>query len=220
MDIIEYNHVYKIYDEIANNFSNTRYSHWNYIKNFLENIQFQNNYKSKINFLDFGCGNGKYLSFCNYFNTIALDNSQELLNIVKNNYPNVKLIKGDVCDDIDLLELEQETFDYIISIAVIHHLYSEIRRIQMLNNIIKLLKPGGICLISAWANNISKNKFTKLENDGDYLIPLENKLLRYYHLFDKNEFEYLLNKTDYKEKIIIEEIIFECNNWIIKIKKI
>ena len=41
----------------------------------------------------------------------------------------------------------------------------------MLNNIFKLLKQEGTCLISVWSNTISKKKFIKLDNPGDYLIP-------------------------------------------------
>lgn len=225
----ENEYVSTIYNQIAEHFSSTRYSHWNLVKKYLENIQnsnsdidIENKVNEDNNFLDFGCGNGKYLSLVKKFNNIyAIDNCEKLLDIVKVSYPNVKTIKLDVCDNIEDFGLLPNSFDTIISIAVIHHLSSEDRRIKMLKNIFMLLKSGGTCLISAWTNLIeNKSKFIKLSNPGDYLIPWNNQYQRYYHLFEPDEIDNLIIKTNMFDEIIILSKKIELDNIFYEIKKL
>lgn len=233
MDFIESNYVHKTYANIAEHFSSTRYAHWSAVKKYLESLSsIEVISDKKINFLDFGCGNGKYLSFCEKFNTFALDNCDELLHIVKNSYPTVQTIKADVADldhHFMLNKLEQNYFDSIISVAVIHHLSTESRRIKMIENIYHLLKLNGTCLITSWATTYLKNINTKtkcirldFENNSqnDYLITWNNTYERYYHFFEPNEFEDLIAKANLSNSLVIKEKIFECDNWIVLMEKI
>ena len=236
MNQIEKNHVFDVYYNIAEHFSSTRYSHWICVKKYLTQIQdmsylIKQYNPQKINFLDFGCGNGKYLSFGKDFNSYALDNCDELLNIVKKTYPDINIIKADVAtDNFANFNLQNNFFDSIISVAVIHHLFNEFRRVQMLKNIILMLKPGGTFLITAWATTIlnksksksnsnSNSKYTKLDTPNDYLIPWNNKFQRYYHLFEPNELEELIEKTGLDNQIQVIDKIFESDNWIMIFKK-
>ncbi len=209
----EKEYVENTYELISKHFSSTRYSHWKSVKEYIQELN-QINYK--INFLDFGCGNGKYLSLCDKFNSTAFDNCENLLEIVKTKYPNVITIKGDV----GVLNTQLiNTFDSIISVAVIHHLSTEQRRIDAIKNIIKYLKSGGSALVSVWSNQIDKTKFTKLESRGDYLVGWNNQHQRYYHLFDSDELDNLILKADINNEIIVETKIYECDNWVIIIRK-
>ena len=174
-----------------------------------------------------------------------MDNCDELLGIVSKSYPTIPLIKADVSDVLDdfdnlvKLGLYSRQFDSIISIAVIHHLSTESRRIQMIKNIYNLLKPGGTCLISTWATTFgfgckSNKKLKRIgletmetmetmetnEYSHDYLIMWNNQFERYYHLFEPDELELLISKAGLENNIIILEKIFECDNWIIKLKKL
>jgi len=88
----------------------------------------------------------------------------------------------------------------------------------MINEMIKLLKKEGKGLISAWSINIDKEKYKKIDDKNNYLIPWQKKYERYYHLFEKNELKELL--LNFKEEIIIEDEKEECNNWIILFRKI
>ena len=222
---IETKYVSNTYTDIADHFSSTRYSHWNLVKKYIEDLQNVNinlNLENNKNFLDFGCGNGKYLSLVEKFNTYALDNCEKLLNIVKKTYPNTKIIKADICDDVDFINLKPDYFDSIISVAVIHHLSTEYRRIKALENIFMLLKSGGTCLITVWTTSIDKIKgvkFKKLTCPGDYLILWNNKYQRYYHLFEFDELDKLINKTNLSYKIEIVSKELECDNIIYIIKK-
>lgn len=239
MNLIEDKYVRATYSNIAQHFSSTRYSHWNTVKKYLEAVQFnakifsglvEEEINKKINFLDFGCGNGKYLSYGKDFNTWAVDNCEELLGIVAKNYPNVHTAKSDVSGNLDelvKLGLVFNSFDCVISVAVIHHLSTESRRIQMIKNIFDLMKSGGTCLISGWAttllsNEKSKSKITLLETGypNDYLIKWNNKFDRYYHLFESKELEDLIEKAGLTDSIVILEKVFECDNWVIIFEKL
>lgn len=214
---LEEKYVFDTYEIISSHFSSTRYSHWNGVKNFIlhfvPNKSIKNN---KISFLDFGCGNGKYLSLCDQFDMTAYDNCENLLQIVKTNYPNANIIKGDICDYKPNLA---NSFDVIISIAVIHHLSTESRRICAIKNIIEYLKPGAHALISVWSNYVDTSKFIKLNDQNDWLVGWNNQVNRYYHLFEKSELENIIMCANTDNKIEIVEIFFEQSNWFVEIKK-
>lgn len=213
----EKKYVSNTYEQISKHFSSTRYSHWKNVKNYIQQLNLiKNNSKNKINFLDYGCGNGKYLSLCDQFNTTGFDNCENLLQIVRTNYPNTTIIKGDVCQlNFNLIN----NFDSIICVAVIHHLSSRSRRIEAIKNIIKYLKQCGTALISVWSNNIDKTKYTKLEFEGDYFIGWNNQYQRYYYLFDQDELEKLITEADVDNEIKIIQTTYECDNWIVIIEK-
>jgi SAM-dependent methyltransferase len=215
---LEKQYVTNTYNLISQHFSSTRYSHWKSVKEFIEELSEASkaNKKNKINFLDFGCGNGKYLSLCENFNTTGFDNCENLLQIVKTNFPKTKIIKDDMCKTNDCLI---NSFDSIICVAAIHHLSTEIRRIEAIKNIIKYLKKNGKALITVWSNNIDKTKYEKLETEGDYLIGWNNECKRYYHLFESEELDKLIEKADILNEIQIVSKIYECDNWIIIIQK-
>jgi tRNA (uracil-5-)-methyltransferase TRM9 len=52
---IENEHVHKVYDQIADHFSSTRYKPWPVVEEYLKN-QEKNSFGA-----DIGCGNGKYI---------------------------------------------------------------------------------------------------------------------------------------------------------------
>lgn len=212
---IEKQYVSDTYETISSHFSSTRHSHWKGVKKFIDEIKKETNL-TQVNFLDYGCGNGKYLSLCDKFNCVGFDNCHNLLKIVKEKFPLVQIIQGDVCVlDFSLLN----KFNYIICIAVIHHLSSQLRRIEAIKNIIQYLKHGGYALISVWATTLNTSKYIKLDTPNDWLIGWNNQHNRYYHLFEKKELVDLIKEADQFNQIAIIEIFFELSNWFIKIKK-
>lgn len=124
--LYENQHVHGVYDQIASHFSSTRYKPWPIIAAFLSNLP-----TGWIG-LDSGTGNGKYLPLpldrpgCLW--TIGLDRSRNLLDIAKTAGEDGRIrevVWGDVLGN----SWRSEAFDYAISIATIHHLASEQRRI-------------------------------------------------------------------------------------------
>ena len=223
---IEKVYVQDVYNQIASSFDNTRgKNYWITVNNFINNIK-----DTQLNILDLGCGNGKYISLFKPAHKIyALDNSTELLKIVSNRYPHVQTSNSDVTNT----GLESNSFDHVISVAVIHHLNTWERRIQMIQEIYRLLKINGTGIITAWAISALTNKFisfnsvnnnsqsqSQSQSQSDYLVPWDNQFNRFYHLFSSNEFEELIEKADLEDKVIITLKMFEYDNYVIIIKKI
>lgn len=205
----ENTYVKQVYDEIAEDFNRTRFSYWDYVHKFILSLV------PNGKMLDLGCGNGKYLSVRQDLDLYALDNCENLIEIVKKKYPSVKTFISDVTNT----KFETGKFDSLISIAVIHHLATKERRVEMLGEIIRILKVGAQCLITAWAteqnNTKTLSKATKISDTNDWLISWEDKKnkkisQRFYHLFEKGEFEDLL--SDFSNIKIIESI-YDKDNW-------
>ena len=202
-------YVKRVYNEIAEDFSRTRYSYWEYVHKFILSLT----PNSKM--LDLGCGNGKYLSVRKDLDLYASDNCENLIEIVKRKYPTIKTFISDVTNT----KFETNKFDSVISIAVIHHLATTERRIEMLKEIIRILKVGAQCLVTAWAteqtNTKTLSKATKISDTNDWLISWEDKKnnkisQRFYHLFEKGEFEDLLSNFP---NIKIIDSAYEKDNW-------
>ena len=214
MNELEYNKVYKVYDKIAEHFSQTRVIIWPKVEEFIENI------KSGSIILDLGCGNSKNMGQRKDCKYIGLDICEKLLKECKKN-KNCEYIVGNCIN----VPLKNECVDYIMSIAVIHHLSTKDKREKSIEEISRLLKKGGRGLIYVWA--YEQKKF-KNEKEQDVLVKwnLQKKynnneedivLERYYHLFIKNELENLIKNV---KKIKIIENGIQCNNYYCIIEKI
>jgi SAM-dependent methyltransferase len=205
----ENTYVKQVYSVIADDFNRTRYSYWDYVHKFILSLE------PNTLMLDLGCGNGKYLSVRQDLDLYAVDNCENLVKMVQNKYPTVKTFISDVTST----PLETNIFDSVISIAVIHHLSTRERRISMLKEIIRILKPCAKCLITAWATEQTHtktlSKATKISDTNDWFIPWEDKKnkkisQRFYHLFEKDEFEDLLSTFP---NIKIIDCVYDKDNW-------
>lgn len=155
--------VHTVYNEIAPHFSQTRYKPWPIVEKFL---------KSRANYsigLDVGCGNGKYLGINDKLFMIGTDRSLGLVEcaqqISNNNY------NLGIADGLSLPH-PNDTFDFAISIAVIHHFATQQRRIEAVVEILSKLKLGGECLIYCWALEQENSRRGYKEGDEqDILIP-------------------------------------------------
>ena len=210
----EKEYVHDIYDKIAEHFSNTRVIIWPKVNEFISSF----NQNSKI--LDIGCGNGKNMGTREDCEYIGIDKCSGLLNHSKKQ-KNCKYSEGDCLN----INYDNDIFDYVMSIAVIHHLSKEEDRLKSISEILRVLKKNGRALIYVWAyeqpkfkNEETQDVFVKWQLQKKFTednIELEYK--RYYHLFKKNELEELINKT---ENVKIIESGNQCNNWYSIIKKI
>ena len=193
--------VQKFYNSNSKRFSQTRYSVWESVKNFNTII----NPVSKI--LDAGCGNGKNMIFLknNSHKVIGVDFSDNLLDICRTK--DLEVIKS----DIRCLPFENNSFDYTISIAVIHHLSTHIDRVSAINELIRVTRNNGKILITVWAIEQEEHSRRTFKL-GDNIVPFEDSF-RYYHIFNKQTFLNLIK--DFQ----IEKCFWEKGNWnaIIKI---
>ncbi|XP_042136353.1 tRNA (carboxymethyluridine(34)-5-O)-methyltransferase ALKBH8 isoform X3 [Peromyscus maniculatus bairdii] len=136
---LEQEHVHRVYDLIARHFSSTRHSPWPRIVEFLKALP------SGSIVADIGCGNGKYLGINKELYMIGCDRSQNLVDICRE-----RQFQALVCDALSV-PFRSESFDACISIAVIHHFSTAERRVAALQELARLLRPGGQALIYVWA---------------------------------------------------------------------
>ena len=209
----ENDNVHKIYDIISKHFSTTRKIIWPKVEDFIKS------FKPGSVIADIGCGNGKNMGSrmdCNY---IGLDTCKNLMDQAKKK-DNCQFIVGN-CTNIPL---DTSSIDYVMCIAVIHHLSSNERRLKAIEEIIRILKKNGEALLYVWA--LEQPKFEK-ETSQDVkvkwvlqkkynLFSEDKEFYRYYHLFSQNELELLIN--NFKEVDIIESGN-QYHNWYCIIRK-
>ncbi|KAJ4791638.1 Alkylated DNA repair protein alkB-like protein 8 [Rhynchospora pubera] len=136
---IEKNFVHRVYDAIAPHFSSTRFAKWPKVAAFLNSLT-----PGSV-ILDAGCGNGKYLGLnpdCFY---IGCDISPSLIEICAKRDHEVL-----VADAVNL-PYRDNFGDASISIAVLHHLSTEMRRRKAIEELVRVVKKGGLVLITVWA---------------------------------------------------------------------
>ncbi len=192
MDLIAQNR--EAYDRIAEHFSATRQQIWPEFKEFSAYL------KNGQRILDWGCGNGRLLLMLEnkkieYF---GVDQSKQLLKQARAEYAKA-IKKGMVhffCNAKRDKKFPPAFFDCAFMIASFFHLPDEKSRVQLLTNIYRELKPGGLLYISVWNLQSAwarlKKKNWKRIAENDFIIPWRDqsgKVLaeRYYHHFSRDE---------------------------------
>ncbi|CAO3662556.1 unnamed protein product [Rhizopus stolonifer] len=221
MNQITNKNVHEVYEVIANHFSDTRYKPWPVVENFL------NGMKPGSLGADVGCGNGKYIGVNANVFILGSDRSSNLIKIV-----NERGHEGMVSDALNL-PYRDSTFDFAISIAVIHHFASPDRRLQAIKDMAKIIQPGGKILIFVWAleqTKFSKRNFepgqqdvfvpwmlTKKKEEKEEKSPNPAVYNRYYHLFKKGELDALFEQV---EGLAIESSGYDRDNHYVIARKI
>jgi alkylated DNA repair protein alkB family protein 8 len=172
---LESDHVHAVYELIADHFSHTRHTAWPKVAAFVGSLTCTDR------LLDVGCGNGKNLLL-----PVGLDESEGeppsfgLLSCLRT-ATDMSFGLLSVCKERGLqsvqanglhLPFQDESFDAVLCIAVLHHLASERRRCQALQQIERVLRSSGKALIYVWAFEQKRNGqssvyiASKNESDG------------------------------------------------------
>lgn len=166
-DDFEAQHVHKVYSEIAQKFSDTRYKPWPRVLDFVLKTP-----HGGI-LIDVGCGNGKNMGRLPKeagILEIGCDRSVELLSFAAQ-----RQLPVAACD-ILALPFRKGCADRVICIAVLHHLATAERRLQALRQMFNLLKPGeGRMLIYVWSTEFAKSEIKKGRADASVLEGCEDK---------------------------------------------
>ena len=212
---LEIEKVHNIYDIISKHFSTTRKIIWPKVEDFI------NTFNPNSLILDIGCGNGKNMGSRKDCIYIGLDACENLMKQAKSK-SNCSYIVGNCIN----LPFESNSFHYAMSIAVIHHLSTESRRLQAIQEINRILKKDGEALIYVWAyeqprfeNEKSQDVNVKWTLQKKYSEKKETDEIfyRYYHLFKKNELENLIYQV---KNLKIIESGNQYHNWYCIVKKI
>lgn len=193
------------YNHIAPDFSNTRVNIWSEIAVLFDYI------KKSDKVLDLGCGNGRFVNIIKekggeYFGT---DVSENLINIAKKKYPNENFQTTQALK----LPFSDNYFDIIYSIAVLHHIPSNDFRLEFLQEAKRVLKIGGIFVLTVWKPKDKQESFLKIKfslkkifglaSGLDFRDVIEpwfdnNKGERYFHCFTEAELTRLLRQAGFE----------------------
>jgi len=198
----------EIWEEIAEEFSQTRVYPWEEFKNFLKYL------KEGAEILDVGCGNGRLYDFLREkkINYIGLDSSEKLIGLAKQKYKMINSYPKFLVGDALNLPFESERFDLAFCIAVLHH-FPKIFQRRVLSEIKRVLKRDGFLILTCWNLWQPKYFFSQLKKKffnfknfkdleiKDFLIPWkfgEKIFNRYYYAFTLGELKRLLQKIGFK----------------------
>jgi len=202
------------YNLIASHFSSTRTHPWREFELLLKYITPED----KV--LDLGCGNGRFYELLRerMVDYVGVDSSEQLIQIAKQKYPDLEFRVTDALD----LPFADDSFDKVVSVAVLHHIPSKKYRQKFMAEAGRVLKKGGILIITVWdlwkKKKIKKMIFkygllklfglTKLDFK-DILYPWKNSkgevvTKRYFHCFKPEELKNLAENSGFKIKEIRE----------------
>ncbi|KXS18841.1 S-adenosyl-L-methionine-dependent methyltransferase [Gonapodya prolifera JEL478] len=229
---LESTHVHSVYEAIAPHFSDTRYKPWPVVERFL------NSQPDGSIGADVGCGNGKYLGVNKKLFIAGSDRSFNLSKIAHE-----RGFECLVCDNLKL-PYRDDSFDFVLSIAVIHHMASEERRVLALKELVRILKPGGRMLVFVWAMeqhgrrrfdqqdvfvtwNLPKDRYRhppeKDKPESETVQTTTNNTRschvvydRFYHLFLQGELDRIIELAG---GVDIEETGYDRDNWFVISKK-
>ena len=180
----------KVWDAVAENWSEFRNRPVDEVKEFLE---------SKCgSVLDLGCGSGRNLIESSDLKIYGVDFSQKLQDIAKNkNY--VELKKGTT----DEIPYGDDIFDYVVFVRVLHCVDGKEKRKKTLEEVYRVLKKSSEAVISVIGPQNQRIKNKPKEGVIPWTVG-ETKYERYNYTYDKDEFENLLKSVGF-EIISIKE---------------
>lgn len=212
------------YTEIVHEFNETRKKRLS--ASWEEVIKFAKTVPDGATVLDLGCGNGRLLQAFSGrdINYLGIDFIPEIINYAKADHganKKVKFIVGDILELDKIRELAGQEFNYIFSVAVLHHVPGEELRLKFLTDAKKYLKPEAKVFLTNWnfwpqkkfwpylIDNWIKKLASQYEYDfGDILFPwkgVNTVSLRYYHAFTKCELKKIAKKSGLRVKKIYKD---------------
>lgn len=207
------------YEIIADEFAATRQKPWHDLDFLIARIA----PTKKI--LDVGCGNGRLLGSLKDKNVqyVGIDSSDKLIYHAKKTFPKYPSATFLTADALEL-PFEDSVFDFVVSVAVLHHIPSVELRRKAISEIHRVLKNGGEVIVSVW--NLWQQKYYKyvfgelikklIGKSGldikDCYIPWRrgHKIDRYCHAFTEKELVGLVQACGFR---VVEHGKTQRNNY-------
>ncbi len=181
-----------IFNQIAPGWYNFR--HWSIFRSELETLA-QRWQRGKL--LNIGCAHGPdFLPFKQSFELYGVDFAAEMLRLARKYSLKFNLTVNLSLADASRLPYHDETFDWAISVATYHHIRGVEERQAALNELKRVLKPGGEAFITVWNRWQPRFWFSRRE----VAVPWQTRgktLYRYYYLFSYPELEKLAKQAGF-----------------------
>ncbi|MFC2020883.1 class I SAM-dependent methyltransferase [Chloroflexota bacterium] len=181
------------FDRIAPGWYNFR--HWSIFRSELETLAKR---WQKGSLLNVGCAHGPdFLPFREKFDLYGLDSSNRMLGFARQYSGKFDFSASLFLADACRLPFSDGAFDWAISVATYHHIRGKNERLTALNELRRVLKPGGEAFVTVWNRWQPRFWFKGKET----AVPWRTKdetLYRYYHLFSYPELEKLVKQAGFQ----------------------
>lgn len=208
----EATHVHAVYEAIAPHFSATRHTPWPLVADFVR-AQLAGSVG-----LDVGCGNGKYLAVNRGVHLLGADRSAALVRLARASASALASLStsaaaasSDADTDADAapsppqvvvadglaLPFRAAAADFVVCVAVVHHLSTRPRRRQAIAALLRCLRPdpAARALVYVWAlEQAGSRRGWHRGSRQDTLVPWVARrpaatYQRYYHLYREGELD-------------------------------
>jgi ubiquinone/menaquinone biosynthesis C-methylase UbiE len=174
------------YDRIAAHFSETRAHPWPEVESFLAD-------RSAGRALDVGCGNGRHTEAlaARAETAIGVDVSRGLLDeaVERARERGFADASAFIHGDAAALPVSDDAVGLAVYVAAIHHLSPRAARVESLNELARVLAPGGVGLVSAWSTAHDRfDRETGFDTTVDWTLPGGETVPRFYHIYSPGEF--------------------------------
>ncbi|WP_339104385.1 class I SAM-dependent methyltransferase [Haloterrigena salinisoli] len=190
------------YDRIADHFASTREYAWPEVEAFVETVaddlEAETDGSGSAVGLDLGCGNCRHAELLagHCGTVVGLDASRGLLETGRERARErafaVALCQGDA----GRLPLADDRIDVAVYVATLHHLPTRRARRDSLDELARVLAPGGRALVSAWST--AHDRFDAdegFDTTVEWTLPGGETVDRFYHIYAPDEFEAALEAS-------------------------
>ncbi len=145
--------------------------------------------------LNLGCAHcPDFVPFRSGFELHGIDLSAEMLRLARKYAAKFDFQASLVRGDVAYLPYSEASFDFAISVATYHHLETPEKRLMALEELRRVLRPGGEAFVTVWNRRLPRFWFA----GNPVQVPWHTKneiLYRYYYLFTYGEIEKLARQA-------------------------
>ena len=182
------------YERIGTHFATTREYAWPEVEHFVDRSGSPGGLG-----LDLGCGNGRHAeTLAPAVDHVAgVDLSRSLLSCARERADErgsgerLALLQADAAR----LPLVDDCVELAVYVATLHHLPTRDGRLASLDELARVLVPGGRALVSAWStahdrfDGYDETDETGFDDDIEWTLPGGETVDRFYHVYAPAEFE-------------------------------
>ena len=197
--------VIDVFNQIAPGWYNFR--HWSIFRSELQALA-QRWQRGRL--LNIGCAHGPdFLPFKQSFELYGVDFSTEMLRFARKYSQKFNFAVNLSLADVSHLPYVDKTFDWAISVATYHHIRGRLEKQAALNELRRVLKPGGEAFITVWNRWQPRFWFSRRQVAVSWRTKGKT-LERYYYLFSYPELEKLVKRAGFKILKSFPESSYRC----------